>query len=257
MSKNFWKMTTIGLVGYIVGTERFRYKPTPYGQFNHKKTFREQIGEILINKAKYLFYGTIPSTRTYQNILKTKDIVFDSKDSACIVLDKLKDEIECYGKLNLRRLCEICCVSLSKDRVEEAEKYGWRDLSSAFAYLQTNGTWTIHFPEVMRLTVNYSSIKPSFNMYSQRHNSIELSDIMYETYQDAADVLDALKTDIDECNAASMEDAYIYSGYSAPAGSYKKGWTSLDEVTIRERHENNKVYWTINWPPVEEFEEEE
>lgn len=169
MSKNFWKMTTIGLVGYIVGMERLSYKPTPYGQLNHKKTFREQIGEILINKAKYLFYGTIPSTRT----------------------------------------------------------------------------------------VDYCSIKPSFRTYSQSGKPVELSNIMYGTHQDAAEVLDALKKDIDNWNAASMEDAYMYSGYSAPAGSDKKGWTSLDNAEINQVMEDNKVYWTINWPPVKEFEEEE
>ena len=255
MSKNFWKMTTIGLVGYMVGTERSRYKPISYGQFNHKKTFKEQIGEILVNKIKYLFYGVDTSARTYQNILKTKDFVFDSKDSACIVLDKLKDEIESFGKLNLRRLCEICCVNLSKDRVEEAEKYGWRDLSSAFPYLKTDG-WTIHFPKVTRLTVDYCSIKPSFRTYSQSCKPVELSDIIYDAYQYAVEVLDALKEDIDKWNKAYMEDAYIYSGYSAPAGSDKKGWTSLDNVEINQVIKDREIYWTIDWPPVEEFEEE-
>lgn len=172
MSKNFWKLTTVGLAGYIIGRERrqmpyysqaARYSPsynTPYVNTVKSgivtpilKRVEEKVSDILAKD------GDIPRDVTK----RIKAPRFVSKAAAHTFIDEVEEMANSYGYIRVADYLDYLRSNrhiLTNDETEQNEflkayytdvNYGWNAPLTMCPILSSKGDWMIMLPPVEKL----------------------------------------------------------------------------------------------------------
>lgn len=86
------------------------------------------------------------------------------------------------------------------------------------------------------------------NKPQRRNGGFDIEEI-FETHQDAQDVLDAMKLRIEKFGMTTVGDYYDFIGKTAPSGQYTTadwGWDDLTDVTVR--HNRDGFYIDLPRP---------
>ena len=92
----------------------------------------------------------IAAPNGYRQRLMPNDISFDTADDANLVLDRMRMQLQKFGKVFLRDMYEFCGITAEQDNWT-LSSYGWYDLNSAHPIQRTDGRWMIQFPDPMML----------------------------------------------------------------------------------------------------------
>ena len=92
----------------------------------------------------------IAAPNGYRQRLMPNDISFDTADDANLVLDRMRRQLQQFGKVFLRDMYEFCGITGEQDNWTLGS-YGWYDLTSAHPIQRTDGRWMIQFPDPMML----------------------------------------------------------------------------------------------------------
>ena len=92
----------------------------------------------------------IAAPNGYRQRLMPNDISFDTADDANLVLDRMRMQLQKFGKVFLRDMYEFCGITAEQDNWT-LSSYGWDDLNSAHPIQRTDGRWMIQFPDPMML----------------------------------------------------------------------------------------------------------
>ena len=92
----------------------------------------------------------IAAPNGYRQRLMPNDISFDTADDANLVLDRMRMQLQKFGKVFLRDMYEFCGITGELDNWTLGS-YGWYDLNSAHPIQRTDGRWMIQFPDPMML----------------------------------------------------------------------------------------------------------
>ena len=172
MGKNLWKLTTVGLAGYIIGRERrqrpyysqaVRYSPnynTPYASTAKSgivtpilKRVEEKISDILTKD------GDIPR----DVIKRIKAPRFVSKAATHILIDDLEEMADNYDNLRVSDYLDYLKSNrhiLANDETEQNEflkayytdaYYGWSAPLTIRPIPSSKGDWMIEMPPVEKL----------------------------------------------------------------------------------------------------------
>ena len=172
MSKNFWKLTTVGLAGYVIGRER-RQKPyysqavrysssynAPYASGGKSgivtpilKRVEEKVSDILTKD------GDIPRDVTK----RIKAPRFVSKAAAHTFIDDLEEMANSYGAIRVADYLDYLKSNrwiLANDETEQNEflksyytdvNYGWHAPLSMYPVQSSKGEWMIEMPPIEKL----------------------------------------------------------------------------------------------------------
>lgn len=172
MGKNLWKLTTVGLAGYIIGRERrqrpyysqaVRYSPsynTPYTSSGKPgivtpilKRVEEKVSDILTKD------GDIPRDVTK----RIKAPRFVSKAAAHTLIDDLEEMADNYGNIRVADYLDYLKSNrwiLANEETEQNEflkayytdaNYGWSAPLTMCPILSSKGDWMIKMPPVEKL----------------------------------------------------------------------------------------------------------
>ena len=83
---------------------------------------------------------------TYRQRIMPNDISFDTSDDAMLVLDRMRIELQKYGKVFLRHYYEFSGITGQLDNWTLGS-YGWYDLNMAQIMQRIDGRWMIQFPD--------------------------------------------------------------------------------------------------------------
>lgn len=168
MSKNFWKMATIGLAGYVFGRERRTYTGPVHYNYG---TSQDRSKSFVSTFAKVL------GENIGKRIIRCKDLEgpsdvakralcleFKTKDDAHNTIDWLKEKCSIYGVVDvsdyLKYLQEHFYILANPDYTKFVYNptsqyidscYGWTHPFTAIPVLLLNGNWKIDFPPVQCL----------------------------------------------------------------------------------------------------------
>jgi len=92
----------------------------------------------------------IAAPNGYRQRLMPNDISFDTADDANLVLDRMRRQLQQFGKVFLRDMYEFCGITGEQDNWT-LSSYGWYDLNSAHPVQRVDGRWMIQFPDPMML----------------------------------------------------------------------------------------------------------
>lgn len=92
----------------------------------------------------------IAAPNGYRQRLMPNDISFDTADDANLVLDRMRMQLQKFGKVFLRDMYEFCGITAEQDNWT-LSSYGWYDLNSAHPIQRVDGRWMIQFPDPMML----------------------------------------------------------------------------------------------------------
>lgn len=168
MSKNFWKMATIGLAGYVIGRERRTYTGPVrynYGMSHDRskpfvstfaKTLGESIGKRIIGHKDSEGPSAVAKRALY--------LEFKTKDDAYNTIDWLKEKCSMYGLITisdyLKYLQEHFYILANTDYTKFVYDltshyidicYGWTYPFEASPVMLPNGNWKIDFPPIQCL----------------------------------------------------------------------------------------------------------
>ncbi len=128
MSKNFWKMATIGLAGYVIGREVRLHYP----RFAMARQRSKKIDKLI------------------------RSVTFESKDTAMIVLNRMKEILNTYGKCRVSDFyssAEVMPPTICSNLVLESN--GWYDLSDSQPIMNWKGKWILELPKSQNMYVRY------------------------------------------------------------------------------------------------------
>lgn len=165
MSKNFWKMATIGLAGYVIGRDRRTYTgPVRYNYgtsqdrsksfaFTFAKALGENIGKRII--------GRKDSEGPSDVVKRARYPEFKTKDDAHNIISWLEVECNIRGTVSvsdyLNYLKKHFYILVNTDYTKYAYDltshyidncYGWTYPFEASPILMPNGNWKIDFPPI-------------------------------------------------------------------------------------------------------------
>lgn len=168
MNKNFWKMATIGLAGYVIGRERRTYTgPVRYNygiSQEHSKPFVSTFAKTLGENIGKRIIGRKDSEGPSDVAKRALYLEFKTKDDAHNTIDWLQEKCSIYGAVNvsdyLKYLQEHFYILANTDYTKFVYDptshhidscYGWTYPFEAFPVLVPNGNWNITFPPIQCL----------------------------------------------------------------------------------------------------------
>lgn len=168
MGKNFWKMATIGLAGYVIGREHRTYTgPIRYNygmSQDRSKSFVSIFAKALGENIGKRIIGHKDSEGPSDVAKRALYLEFKTKDDAHNTIDWLKEECSIYGIVNvsdyLKYLQEHFYILANTDYTKFVYDlnshyidncYGWTYPFEASPVLMPNGNWKITFPPIQCL----------------------------------------------------------------------------------------------------------
>lgn len=166
--KNFWKMATIGLAGYVLGREHRTYTgPVRYNygiSQDHPRSFVSTFAKVLGENIGKRIIGRKDSECPSNVATRAHYPEFRTKDDAHSIIDWLEEECSMYGIVNvsdyLNYLKDHYYLLANTDYTKHTfdltshytdNCYGWTYPFEASPILLPNGNWKIAFPPIQCL----------------------------------------------------------------------------------------------------------
>lgn len=150
MKTNFWKLTTVGLIGYMIGRDDLItpiiWRLSPY----HSKRVSKHPE---LKPIEYKLKSTQNKSRCSENDASTimdkiDKIYFPNKEGAWEFLDILADYLKDYKSVSAYDFIKTANMSLDEEDEELYKHYGWYDLFGAQPIMNADGRWILDMPEL-------------------------------------------------------------------------------------------------------------
>lgn len=150
MKTNFWKLTTVGLIGYMIGRDDLItpivWRLSPY----HSKRVSKHPEYKPIS---YRSVSTPNKSNCSENdattIMDSIDgIYFANKEEAWTFLDILTDYLKKYKSISAYDFMKTANMSPDDEDEELYKHYGWYDLFGAQPIMTYQGVWILDMPEL-------------------------------------------------------------------------------------------------------------